>query len=121
MCASISDGSAIGMSSRLAIVSCLGRSLGQTPASAKSESAWIHFVTPSHPRETVGRPTMIAAPAKLLKIIDKILKRDRLRNKSRQADSQKATECARTTAYEPRLFAKSLSIQPWPHWNRDCT
>jgi hypothetical protein len=36
------------MSSRLAIVGCLGRSLGQTPTSAKSESDWIHFVTPRH-------------------------------------------------------------------------
>jgi hypothetical protein len=31
--------------SRLAILGRLGRSLGQAPASAKSESDWIHFVT----------------------------------------------------------------------------
>src|SRR5215813_8069328 len=43
MSASISDGSVFGMSSRLAIVGRLGRSLGQTPTSAKSESDRIPF------------------------------------------------------------------------------
>jgi len=37
----------------LAIVGRLGRSLGQTPTSAKSESDRIHFVTPRHRKETV--------------------------------------------------------------------
>src|SRR5215475_2757528 len=38
MSASISDGSVFGISSCLAILGCLGRSLGQAQASAKSES-----------------------------------------------------------------------------------
>src|SRR5215471_2585996 len=45
-------GSVFGMSSRLAIVGRLWRSLGQAPTSAKSESEGIHFVTPCHRRET---------------------------------------------------------------------
>src|SRR5262245_65678206 len=52
MSASISEESVFGMSSRLAIVGCLGRSLGQMPTSAKSESDWIQFVTPCHRKET---------------------------------------------------------------------
>jgi len=35
----------------LAIVCCLGHSLGQAPTSAKSETDWIHFVTPR--RDTI--------------------------------------------------------------------
>src|SRR5215813_14797958 len=46
MSASISDGSVFGMSSCLAILGCLGRSLGQAQASAKSDdfgnSIWVH-------------------------------------------------------------------------------
>ena len=38
---------------------CLGRSLGQTRASAKSESDWIHFVTPRRRRETIIRAQML--------------------------------------------------------------
>jgi hypothetical protein len=38
----------------LAILGCLGRSLGQGPTSAKSESDWIHFVTPRRRRETTN-------------------------------------------------------------------
>jgi hypothetical protein len=30
------------------------KSIGQTPTSAKSESDWIHFVTPRHRKETIG-------------------------------------------------------------------
>jgi hypothetical protein len=51
------------MSLCLAILGRLMRSLGQAPISAKSESDWIHFVTPRHRKETmiclqsVGSPT----------------------------------------------------------------
>jgi len=37
--------------SKSSIVGCLGRSLGQAPISAKSDTDWIHFVTP---RATAG-------------------------------------------------------------------
>ncbi len=37
--------------SRLAILGCLGRSLGQAPTSAKSESDWIHFCHAVPPQE----------------------------------------------------------------------
>src|SRR5262249_1599391 len=50
MSASISDGSVFGMSSRLAILGCLGRSLGQALTSAKSESDWIHFCHAAPPK-----------------------------------------------------------------------
>jgi hypothetical protein len=56
MSASISGGSVFGMSLRLAIVGRLGRSLSQTPPSAKSESDWIHYVTLCHRRETFFLP-----------------------------------------------------------------
>src|SRR5262245_17844292 len=38
-----------------AIIGRPWRSLGQAPTSAKSESDWIHFVTPRHRRETTLR------------------------------------------------------------------
>src|SRR5262249_55942401 len=40
-----------GMSSRLAIPGRLWRSLGRAPTSAKSESDWIHFITPRRRKE----------------------------------------------------------------------
>jgi len=50
MSASISDGSVFGISSRLAILGRLGRSLGQAPISAKPESDWIHFCHAAPPQ-----------------------------------------------------------------------
>jgi hypothetical protein len=40
-----------------------GRSLSQTPTSTKSESDWIHFVTPRHRRETeIANPQLSGYP-----------------------------------------------------------
>jgi len=52
MSATISDRSVFGMSLCLAVLGRLMRSLGQAPISARSESDWIHFVTPCHRKET---------------------------------------------------------------------
>src|SRR5262249_11936786 len=50
MSASISEGSVFGMSSRLAILGCLWRSLGQASTSANSESDRIHFCHAAPPQ-----------------------------------------------------------------------
>jgi len=42
--------------SRLAILVCLGLSLGQAPTSAKSESDWIHFCHAASPQGNVVIP-----------------------------------------------------------------
>src|SRR5215475_13147255 len=41
--------------SKSSIVGCLGCSLGQAPTSAKSDTDWIHFVTPRHRSDTLFR------------------------------------------------------------------
>src|SRR5262245_19515169 len=45
--------------SKSSIVGCLGCSLGQAPTSAKSDTDWIHFVTPRHCSDTVDRQSFV--------------------------------------------------------------